>query len=108
MTLRAHSDQTAEGRLLVGFCCMTILTQIYKRMRQITVVDAGKGKSKELPPLITQMSFNSMKDYLSSSTILFDGKGNKRWCEIPKKQHTIAESLGFPDLYKVVPSWGPK
>ena len=72
-TLRAHSDQTAEGRLLVGFCCMTILTQIYKRMRQITVVDTGK-----------------------------------RWCEIPKKQHTIAESLGFPDLYKVVPSWGPK
>ena len=68
----------------------------------------GKGKSKELPLLITHMSFNSMKDYLSSSTILFDGKGNKRWCEIPKKQHTIAESLGFPDLYKVVPSWGPK
>ena len=49
-----------------------------------------------------------MKDYLSSSTIVFDGRGNKRWCEIPQKQHTIAESLGFPDLYKNVPAWGPK
>ena len=107
-TLRAHSDETAEGRLLVGFCCMTILTQIYKRMRQITVVGTGTGRSKELPPLITQMSFNTMKDYLSSSTIVFDGRGNKRWCEIPQKQHTIAESLGFPDLYKNVPAWGPK
>ena len=77
-------------------------------MRQITVVGTGTGRSKELPPLITQMSFNKMKDYLSSSTIVFDGRGNKRWCAIPQKQHTIAESLGFPDLYKNVPTWGPK
>lgn len=100
-TLRAHGNETAEGRLIIGFCCMTILNKLYQLMGQSIQITPNK----QLPPLIKEMTFNEIKNYLSPIRLVFDGKGNKRWCEITKKQHMIAQRLGYPDLYKILPQW---
>lgn len=104
-TLRAHGDETAEGRLLIGFCCMTILSRIYQLMGETVQIDGAKGRGAELPPLINEMTFNELRNHLSSIRLVFDGKGNKRWCEVTKKQHRIAARLGYPDLYTALPDW---
>lgn len=103
-TLRAHGGTTAEGRLLIGFCCMTILSRIYQLMGKTVEIEGDRGKSrKELPPLIGEMTFNELRNHLSSIRLVFDGKGNKRWCEVTKKQHLFATRLGYPDLYTALP-----
>ena len=49
------------------------------------------------------MTFNELRNHLSSIRLVFDGKGNKRWCEVTKKQHLFATRLGYPDLYTALP-----
>lgn len=106
--LRAHSDETSEGRFVISFSCVTILSYIYARMRMPTLMPTGKGTSKELNPLIKDMTFGEVKNYLTPIRMAFDGKGGRRWLEVTNKQHNIARRLGFPDLYKELPNWEPK
>lgn len=106
--LRAHSDETSEGRFIIGFCCMSILTHIYAKMNKYTYETGKDDKPKEIAPLIEDMTFNEVKNYLHSIRLAFDGKGQRRWLEVTNKQHMIAKRLGYPDLYKKLPDWGPR
>ena len=103
--IRAHQEKTMEGRLVIAFIAMSILSSIYVRMKQKTTVKV-KGKEKEEKPLSEETSFNEIKNRLTTARLVYTGQGKKQWMEITKKQHEIARRLGFPDLYIKVPSWG--
>ncbi len=105
-TLRAHSDATTEGRFIVSFCCMTILNELYRRMKLRTLKHMKKGAPKIVDPLADEMSFNQIKNYLSGIRLVGDSVNNCRWLEVTKRQHDIAERLGFPGLYENEPTWG--
>lgn len=51
------------------------------------------------------MTFNELKNRLSTARVVYNGKGQSQWMEITKRQHDIARRMGFPELYKVIPSW---
>lgn len=107
-TVRAHTDETVEGRFIVSFVCMTILNEIYRRMKESTVTTLKNGKTKTEQPLINDMSFNQIKNYMSPIRVVGNDLENCRWLEITKRQHEIAHRLGFEDLYKKKPIWGYK
>ena len=44
--VRTHSNASPEGRFVVSFCCMTILNELYRRMREKTTVTSKKGEIK--------------------------------------------------------------
>ena len=46
--VRTHSNATTEGRFVVSFCCMTILNELYRRMRKETIVTSKKEQVKVL------------------------------------------------------------
>lgn len=104
-TLRSHDENTLEGRLIVSFVAMSILSKIYCLMKQETEQVLPKGKIKKEKPLFNEMTFNELKNRLSTARIVYDGKGQCQWMEITKRQHDIARRMGFPDLYKEIPSW---
>lgn len=104
-TIRSHSDETTEGRFIVSFCCMTILNEIYRRMKLETTIKTPSGSMKTLKPLGEEMTFNEIKNYLDSIRVVSDGNGHLRWMEITQKQHEIAARLGFPDVYRETPDW---
>lgn len=103
--VRAHSDDVMEGRFIVGFAAMTILNEIYRQMKKPTHVMDKDGSPKRVRPLIEEMSFNLLKNKLSTPRVVFDGHGGARWMEVTKAQHEIARRLGFPDLYREIPNW---
>lgn len=103
--VRAHSDDVMEGRFIVGFVAMTILNEIYRQMRKSTQVVGKDGTISTVRPLIEEMTFNLMKNKLSTPRVVFDSKGKARWMEVTKLQHEIARRLGYPNLYREVPSW---
>ena len=103
--VRAHSDDVMEGRFIVGFVAMTILNEIYRQMRRSTQVVGKDGTVSTIRPLIEEMTFNLMKNKLSTPRIVFGRNGKARWMEVTKSQHEIARRLGYPDLYREVPSW---
>ncbi len=104
-TIRSHSDETTEGRFIVSFCCMTILNEIYRRMKLETTIKTPSGSLKTLKPLGEEMTFNEIKNYLDSIRVVSDGNGQLRWMEVTQKQHEIASRFGFPDLYRDAPEW---
>lgn len=105
-TLRSHRDDTLEGRFIVSFFAMTILAQLRRAMKQTTYVTTAKGARKTVRPLEDEMTFNELKNRLSSIRVVFDGRGNRHWMEVTKRQHEIARRLGFPDVYSgEVPIW---
>ena len=60
---------------------------------------------KEIAPLIEEMSFNEMKNRLSTPRVVYDGQGKAHWLEVTNRQHEIVTRLGFPNLYKQIPNW---
>lgn len=102
--VRAHTDETMEGRFIVAFSAMTILSRLQVLMKKKTVQE-GKSSTKELPSLADEMTFNELKNRLSTPRVIYDGNGTCRWLEVTKKQHSIAARLGFPEAYKELPSW---
>ncbi len=105
--IRAHQEKTMEGRLVISFIAMSILSNIYVRMKKKTEIKV-KDKVKEEKPLSEETSFNEIKNRLATARLVYDGKGNKQWMEITKKQQEIARRLGYPNLYITVPSWGDR
>lgn len=105
--VRAHKDNTLEGRFLVGFVAMSILCELRRLMRQPTKLEQKKGPVKDIQPLSKEMTVNELKNRLSSIRMLYTGSGEKRWLEVTGKQHEIARRLGFPDLYETIPEWAP-
>ena len=106
-TIRSHNDQTTEGRFVVSFCCMTILNELHRRMKLETYATVGTDAGK-LPPLAKEMTWNEIRNYMSGIRMVYDGKGGRRWMEITRRQHAIAERLGFPNAYRKLPEWGPE
>lgn len=103
--VRTHSNATIEGRFIVSFCCMTILNELYRRMREETTITTKKGEVKVLAPLAKEMTFNQIRNYLSSIRVVYDSDGHCRWQEITKRQRQIAVRLGLPGVYDAEPSW---
>ena len=106
--VRTHSNATTEGRFVVSFCCMTILNELYRRMREETIVTSKKEQVKILGPLAKEMTFNQIRNYLSSIRVVFASNGNCRWQKITKRQQQIAVRLGLPGVYDAVPTWAMK
>lgn len=106
--VRTHSNATTEGRFVVSFCCMTILNELYRRMREETTVTSKKEQVKVLGPLAKEMTFNQIRNYLSSIRVIYDSNGNCRWQEITKRQQQIAVRLGLSGVYDAVPTWAMK
>ena len=106
--VRFHREDTTEGRFIISFAAMTIVNRLYALMKKSVTIADSKGKLKTLEPLVRDMSFNELKNYLESVYMIFDGRGGRRWSEVTKKQHNIALRMGFPDLFTAVPEWGPR
>ena len=104
---RAHSDVTLEGRFLISFVALTILTDFHRRMKQKTT-RIVKGKAVVDRPIGDEMTLKEIRNYLSSIRLINDGRGNRIWQEVTVRQHNIARRLGFPDLYRELPDWGPR
>ena len=104
---RAHSDLSLEGRFLISFVALTILTDFHRRMNQKTT-RIVKGKAVVDRPLGDEMTLKEIRNYLGSIRLINDGRGNRIWQEVTVKQHNIARRLGFPDLYRELPDWGPR
>ena len=104
---RAHSDLTLEGRFLISFVALTILTDFHRRMNQKTT-RIVKGKAVVDRPLGDEMTLKEIRNYLGSIRLINDGRGNRIWQEVTKRQHEIARRLGFPNLYRELPDWGPR
>ena len=102
--VRAHGESTMEGRFIVGFVAMSILTELYGRMKRRAFENTKMGL-KEIAPLIEEMSFNELKNRLGTPRVVYDGQGNAHWLEVTNRQHEIATRLGFPNLYKQIPNW---
>lgn len=58
-----------------------------------------------LAPLAKEMTFNQIRNYLSSIRVVYDSDGHCRWQEITKRQRQIAVRLGLPGVYDAEPSW---
>lgn len=104
---RAHSDLTLEGRFLISFVALTILTDFHRRMN-LKTTRIVKGKAVVDRPLGDEMTLKEIRNYLGSIRLINDGRGNRIWQEVTVKQHNIARRLGFPDLYRELPDWGPR
>lgn len=105
--IRSHDDDTMEGRFIIGFVALSILSNLYYRMKsQDSIVKTG-GEKKALT-LAEEMTFNELKNRLTTPRIIFDKDGKGHWLEVTKRQHEIAARLGFPNLYKTVPNWKKK
>ena len=104
---RAHSDLSLEGRFLISVVALTILTDFHRRMNQKTT-RIVKGKEVVDRPLGDEMTLKEIRNYLGSIRLINDGRGNRIWQEVTVKQHNIARRLGFPDLYRELPDWGPR
>ena len=59
-------------------------------------------------PLAKEMTFNQIRNYLSSIRVVYDSNGNCRWQEITKRQQQIAVRLGLSGVYDAVPTWAMK
>lgn len=101
--VRSHSDETSEGRFIISFCCMTILSRLYYLMNKKYGVKNSKGK--ELPPIINDMTFKQIRNYLHPIRVC--NYGVKGWglMEITAKQKEIVARLGMPNLYDTIPDW---
>ncbi len=102
----SHGAESSEGRLVIGFCCMTILSRICQLMHQSVTVESPEGRRQEFPPLIDEMTFDELRNHLSSVCMLDDGRGGRRWGAVSQEQHLIALRMGYPDLYRTLPDWG--
>ena len=65
--VRSHREDTAEGRFIISFVAMTILSRLYALMKKSVTVADSKGNLKTLEPLSQDMSFNELKNYLRRS-----------------------------------------
>ena len=63
---RAHSDLTLEGRFLISFVALTILTDFHRRMNQKTT-RIVKGKAVVDRPLGDEMTLKEIRNYLARS-----------------------------------------
>lgn len=99
--LRAHSTHTMEGRFIVSFAALTILCELKRRMTapESVVVTDGLRKS-----LADEFTWNSLMSLVSSVKVIYGGN-ECRFAEVTKRQHEIADRLGFPHLYEFVPSF---
>ena len=87
---------------------MTILNELYRRMKLRTLKHMKKGDPKIVDPLADEMSFNQIKNFLSGIRLVGDSVNNCRWLEVNQRQHDIAERLGLPGLYENEPTWAFK
>ena len=104
---RAHIDVTLEGRFLISFVALTIFRDFHRRMKQKTT-RIVKGKAVVERPIGDEMTLKEIRNYLGSIRLINDGRGNRIWQEVTGRQHDIARRLGFPDLYRKLPDWGPR
>lgn len=101
---RSHNDSTLEGRFVVGFVALSILTRLRTIMKEDSLVKTAK-EFKRMQPLGNEITFNELKNSLSAVSVVYDNEGIGHWEEVTQKQHMIAARLGFPDVYKTLPDW---
>ena len=54
--VRSHREDTAEGRFIISFAAMTILSRLYALMKKSVTIADNKGNLKTLEPLAQDMS----------------------------------------------------
>ena len=91
---RFPSSSTAPKSEILG-CSEERITRLHKN-------------PDTLGPLAKEMTFNQIRNYLSSIRVVYDSNGNCRWLEITKRQQQIAVRLGLPGVYDAVPTWAMK
>ncbi len=104
-----HSCNDAmEGRLLVSFAALSIITHIYAKMGHETVIPLEDGSVKILSPLLDEMTFEQVKNILSGIRLATscDGTAKRYWTGVTDRHHSIAQRLGYPGLYTDIPAWG--
>ena len=102
--IRSRDDDTMEGRFILGFVALSILSNLYYRMKSQHSI-AITGDEKKSLTLAEEMLFNELKNRLTTSRIIFDKDGQGHWLEVTKRQHEITARLWLPNLYKTVPEW---
>ncbi len=98
--LCARSTHTMEGRFIVSFAALTLLSEIRRRMAAPESVVVKDGRKKSLADEYTRTALMS---HIASVKVICDGD-ECRFAEVTKRQHEIATRMGCPDLYAVVPS----
>ena len=104
-----HScNDTMEGRLLVSFAALSIITHIYAKMSDDTVIHLEDGSVKILRPLLNEMTFEQVKNSLSGVRLASSGDGTEKryWTGVTDRHHSIAQRLGYPGLFTDIPVWG--
>lgn len=87
--IRSHDDDTMEGRFIIGFVALTILSNLYYRMKSQDSLSRARGSEKALT-LAEEMTFSELKNRLATPRIIFDKDGKGHWLEVTKRQHEIA------------------
>ncbi len=99
--LCARSTHTMEGRFIVSFAALTLLSETRRRMAAPESVVEKDGWHKSLADEYTRTSLMS---HIASVKVICDGD-ECRFAEVTKRQHEIATRMDCPDLYAVVPSF---
>ena len=102
---QSHSDEALEGRFLVAFVALTILTDLRRRMSRKTV-NRTLGVEKIEQPLGKEMNLEELRNTFNCVHLIVDGRGNRLWQGVTYRHHDIVRRLGFPDLYRKLPEWG--
>ena len=102
---QSHADEALEGRFLVAFVALTILTDLQRRMSRKTVHRTLGGEKIE-QPLGKEMNLEELRNTFNCVHLIVDGRGNRLWQGITDRHHDIVRRLGFPDLYQKPPEWG--
>lgn len=91
-------EPASEGKFIVSFVALSVLTQIRNRMEE-----AARGSARSLGEVMT---FNEIRNRLSTISICDHGDAGWKWEELTAAQRETVDRLGFGDLYRTLPDWG--
>lgn len=92
--IRAHSDDALNGRGLVGFISMILLSDIYKQMNKAEIKVQKNGKKVRVKPVIENFSFNVLKEKLNRCKIYVYTDGSLAISECEKEKGILAQ-MGY-------------
>ncbi len=104
ITALLFDPDTDYGHMLIAFVALTMLTHIKNKMQLETVVRKD-GKTETLPPLSDEYSASDVISLFSCLSVVVCQNGTRLWQHAYPKVHEIALRLGYPDLFKKIPTW---
>lgn len=97
-TTRGHKDTTVNGRLLLGFIAVTMVSRLIMKMSKPVTIE-----KKVFDPLLDDMSLMNMLDELEQIRVYSDHKGKSWIGEVLGRHLQILQRLQFEHLVKNSP-----